>query len=82
MLRFFSSLGRQGRRESQDPTAAFGPPGGTGEVNVSVVVAYIASGFRLESLGTPQEAAERFLNTIVAPEGSGRQAALISARER
>eukprot|EP00884_Botryococcus_braunii_P011734 jgi/Botrbrau1/20561/Bobra.145_2s0108.1 len=75
-------LSRQGRREMTDPTAAYGPPGGSGEVNVSVVVAPILPGFKLESLGSPGEAAQRFLDTIVAPEGSGRQARLLSATER
>jgi PsbP len=65
-----------------EPSAAYGPPGSDGEVNVSVVVAPILPGFRLQSLGTPGEAAQRFLDTIVAPEGSNRQAALLSASER
>lgn len=54
----------------------------TGEENLSVVVAPIAGGFNLSDLGGPRQAAERFLATTVAPEGSGRTANLIDAYER
>ncbi|GIL59151.1 hypothetical protein Vafri_14071 [Volvox africanus] len=64
-----------------EPVAAFGPPGTTGEENVSVIVAPIAPGFSLQSLGDPQSAGERFLATL-APEGSGLQAHLLSATGR
>lgn len=62
-----------------EPVAAFGPPGSTGEENVSVVVAPIMPGFSLEQLGTPTEAATTFLERTVAPPGSGRVARLVSA---
>jgi hypothetical protein len=78
----FGGLVRQSRRSPTEPTAAYGPAGSTGELNISVVVAPILPGFRLESLGNPSEAAQRFLDTIVAPEGSNREAVLISADER
>ena len=39
-------------------------------------------GFQLESLGGARQAGERFLSTTVAPEGSGREAQLLSATER
>lgn len=53
-----------------------------GEENLSVVVAPIDGGFKLGDLGGPRQAAERFLSTTVAPEGSNRTAELISAYER
>ena len=45
---------------------------------MSVIVAPIAPGFTLESLGNPRESASRFLATI-AREGSGREAMLVDA---
>ena len=65
-----------------EPVAAFGPPGSTGELNVSAIVAPIQQGFQLSRLGGPQAAAERFLSTTVAPPGSGLETDLISATER
>lgn len=62
-----------------EPAAAFGPPGSTGEENVSVVVAPILPGFSLAQLGAPGDAARRFLDATVAPPGSGRTAELVSA---
>lgn len=53
----------------------------SGEENVSVVVAPIAPGFTLGSLGPPEAAAVRFLSTI-APEGSGREATLLGTGAR
>ncbi len=47
-----------------------------------MVVAPIAAGFTLGDLGGPSQAAERFLSTTVAPEGSNRTAELITAYER
>ncbi|GLI62450.1 hypothetical protein VaNZ11_005080 [Volvox africanus] len=64
-----------------EPVAAFGPPGTTGEENVSIIVAPIAPGFTLQSLGDPQSAGKRFLATL-APEGSGLQAQLLGASGR
>jgi hypothetical protein len=62
-----------------EPVAAFGPPGSTGEENVSVVVAPILPGFSLDQLGSPADAATTFLERTVAPPGSGREAQLFSA---
>ncbi|KAK9918065.1 hypothetical protein WJX75_000898 [Coccomyxa subellipsoidea] len=72
---------RRQSRSVAEPTAAYGPAGSTGEENLSVVVAPIAGGFKLSDLGGPRQAAERFLATTVAPEGSGRTANLIDAYE-
>lgn len=38
--------------------------------------------YSLENLGSAEEAGRRFLSTTVAPEGSGREADLLSATER
>ena len=74
--------GRRPRRnpgEVAEPSAAYGPPGSTGEENLSVIVAPIRDGFTLQRMGTPAEAAARFLAATVAPEGSDRQAQLLGA---
>ncbi|KAK9814060.1 hypothetical protein WJX72_000166 [[Myrmecia] bisecta] len=77
------SIGRPRQRRSvAEPTAAFGPAGSTGEENISVIVAPIREGFRLESLGSAEEAAKRFLSTTVAPEGSGLEATFLAASSR
>ena len=52
-----------------------------GEENVSVIVAPIFEGFTLQSLGSAEASARTFLGTI-APEGSGKVAALIGASQR
>ncbi|KIZ00517.1 hypothetical protein MNEG_7443 [Monoraphidium neglectum] len=70
------------RRGALDPVVAFGPAGSTGEENVSVIAGPIAPGFTLESLGTPDEAALRFLNTTAAPPGSGFTGTLLSSSQR
>jgi len=40
------SLQQQNRRRATEPVVAFGPPGSIGELNVSVIVAPVASGFK------------------------------------
>lgn len=82
-LDFFDLADRATRREVAEPQAAYGPPGGSGEESISVVAAPLAGpGFRLEQLGGPAEAGARFLETLVAPPGSGRTTELLSAAER
>ena len=72
------------------PSVGFGPPGGSGELNVSVVAERVPPGFSLaagvqggEAGGWGPERAEQLLGTAIAPEGSGRRAELVgtSARE-
>ncbi len=82
-LTFLDLADRATRREVAEPQAAYGPPGGSGEESISVVAAPLAGpGFRLEQLGGPAEAGARFLETLVAPPGSGRTTELLSAAER
>ena len=72
------------------PSVGFGPPGGSGELNVSVVAERVPPGFSLaagvqggEAGGWGPERAAQLLGTAIAPEGSGRRAELVgtSARE-
>lgn len=53
-----------------------------GEENISVIVAPIYEGFNLRGLGTPDEAAQYFLDNIVAPAGSDKTAKLEQAQQR
>ena len=72
------------------PDSAYGPPGRlnqkgvseSGDTNVSVIVTSGLQGFSLKrTLGEPKEAAEKLLRLSIAPEGSGREAVLLSAIE-
>ena len=47
-----------------------------------MIVAPIGQNFRLQDLGDASAAAQRFLSTTVAPEGSDKEARLIRASER
>lgn len=54
----------------------------SGEENISIIVAPIFEGFALSSLGSPQAAAQTFLDTIAAPAGLDKTAAVIAAEQR
>lgn len=78
------SLARQERRRVGEPVVAFGPPGTSGEENLSVVVQEAnAFGvtFRLKSLGSPEEVAVRLFEGALARPGSGKEATLLGAEE-
>ena len=47
-----------------------------------MIVAPIGQSFRLQDLGDAGSAAQRFLSTTVAPEGSDKEARLLKATER
>jgi len=65
-----------------EPVAAYGPPGSTGELNVSVIAAPIEPGFTLQKLGTPGQAGQLILDSFIAPSSQqDKTAELISARE-
>ncbi len=70
------------KRTVAEPEAAYGPPGSTGEENISVVAAPIQPGFKLESLGTAEQAGRRFLETTVASINANREAKLLTAESR
>lgn len=76
------ALSKPRGRQVIEPSAAFGPPGSSGEENISIIVAPIFEGFALQSLGSPQAAAQQFLDTIAAPAGSDKTAALVAAEQR
>ncbi|CAM9761315.1 unnamed protein product [Ectocarpus sp. 12 AP-2014] len=70
------------RRSSSAPEVAFGPQGGDGIENVSVVKSELMPGFSLKrTLGDPKEAAEKILSTVIAPPDSGREWELLDAFE-
>uniref|UniRef100_A0A0F7H1J3 Photosystem II reaction center PsbP family protein n=1 Tax=Pelargonium myrrhifolium TaxID=253081 RepID=A0A0F7H1J3_9ROSI len=52
------------RRNVNEPVVAFGPPGSTGELNVSVIVSPISLDFSIEALGGPKEVGEALVRTI------------------
>lgn len=69
-------------RRSTGPDVAFGPAGGTGEENLSVVIGSLTPGFTLRgTLGQPTEAASRLLAETIAKDGV-RETTLLSAFER
>ncbi|CAD7700742.1 unnamed protein product [Ostreobium quekettii] len=77
------SLQARTRTPSTEPVLAFGPPGTTGEENVSAVVAPTgATRFDLADFGTPSQAGKSLLDSVIAPEGSGKLATLIAADSR
>lgn len=58
------------RRNINEPVVAFGPPGSTGELNVSVIVSPVAPDFSIEAFGEANEVGEAVVRTITK---SGRQ---------
>ena len=71
------------------PDVAYGPPGHFNErgisqsdTNLSTIATKLRPGLTLKgSLGSPTDAAETLLRVSLAPEGSGRVATLVGARE-
>ena len=63
---------------------AYGPPGSTGETNVSVIVSPLAEGFDLDGFGTPQQMGQSLLDLVIAPPENpqGKVAKLIDAAVR
>ncbi|XP_038718477.1 psbP domain-containing protein 7, chloroplastic isoform X2 [Tripterygium wilfordii] len=58
------------RRAINEPVVAFGPPGSSGELNVSVIVAPVPLDFSIEAFGGPKEVGEAVVRTIT---GSGQR---------
>lgn len=72
----------QRRSNKPLPLVAFGPPGGGVRENLSVFKSEVAPGFSLEgTLGPPALAAQRLLDTAIAPPDSGKTAKLLDAFE-
>ncbi|XP_075501955.1 psbP domain-containing protein 7, chloroplastic-like isoform X2 [Primulina tabacum] len=59
-------LGSVGRRSRSvnEPVVAFGPPGSTGELNISVIVAPVSLDFSIETFGGAEEVGEAIVGTI------------------
>ncbi|CAA7015842.1 unnamed protein product [Microthlaspi erraticum] len=58
------------RRNVNEPAVAFGPPGSTGELNVSVIVSPVSPTFKIEAFGGPKEVGEAIVRTVT---GSGQR---------
>ncbi|KAM7473963.1 hypothetical protein LguiB_021206 [Lonicera macranthoides] len=54
------------RRNVNEPVVAFGPPGSTGELNVSVIVSPVPLDFSIEAFGGPNEVGEAVVRTVTA----------------
>ncbi|CAL1407406.1 unnamed protein product [Linum trigynum] len=63
---------RSARRRSSvnEPVIAFGPPGSTGELNVSVIVSLVPPDFKIEAFGGAEEVGEAVVRAIT---GSARR---------
>ncbi|XP_060965575.1 psbP domain-containing protein 7, chloroplastic [Cannabis sativa] len=60
----------RGLSNVNEPVVAFGPPGTTGELNVSVIVSPVSLDFKIEAFGRPNEVGETIVRTIT---GSGKR---------
>ncbi|KAL3629909.1 PsbP domain-containing protein 7, chloroplastic [Castilleja foliolosa] len=58
------------RRNANEPVVAFGPPGSTGELNVSVIVSSVPIDFSIEAFGGAEEVGKAVVRTIT---GSGKR---------
>ncbi|GJX47659.1 PsbP domain-containing protein 7, chloroplastic [Tanacetum coccineum] len=52
------------RKNVNEPVVAFGPPGSSGELNVSVIVSPVALDFSIEAFGGPEEVGEAIVRKI------------------
>ncbi|XP_010485984.1 PREDICTED: psbP domain-containing protein 7, chloroplastic-like [Camelina sativa] len=58
------------RKNVNEPVVAFGPPGSSGELNVSVIVSPVSPSFSIEDFGGPKEVGEAIVRTVT---GSGQR---------
>ncbi|KAF3454511.1 hypothetical protein FNV43_RR04959 [Rhamnella rubrinervis] len=58
-----NTTGRQGRNLNE-PVVAFGPPGTSGELNVSVIVSPVPLDFKIEAFGGAKEVGESVIRSI------------------
>lgn len=78
------SLRAASARRSSLPDSAYGPPGSSGEANISVIVEdanAFGVRFTLASMGPAREVAERLLANVIARPGSGKTATLLDVKE-
>ncbi|XP_073141446.1 psbP domain-containing protein 7, chloroplastic isoform X2 [Henckelia pumila] len=78
-------LGGVGRRPRSvnEPVVAFGPPGSSGELNVSVIVAPVPLDFSIEAFGGAEEVGEAIVATITGrSRGSEVKGTLIASSLR
>ncbi|XP_065851964.1 psbP domain-containing protein 7, chloroplastic [Euphorbia lathyris] len=59
-------FGDRRRKNVNEPVIAFGPPGSTGELNVSVIVSPVSRDFSIEAFGGPKEVGEAVVKTVTA----------------
>eukprot|EP01041_Mallomonas_annulata_P013231 gene13231-27995_t len=73
---------RERKSERMGPSVAYGPPGGNGKENLSVIKSQVMPGFSLQgTLGEPRDAAIFLLSNIIAPESSGKTYEIINTFE-
>ncbi|XP_052204669.1 psbP domain-containing protein 7, chloroplastic [Diospyros lotus] len=74
---------RRPRRNVNEPVVAFGPPGSTGELNVSVVVSPVPLDFSIEAYGGPKEVGETVIRAITgSTRGADVKGTLVQASLR
>ncbi|CAN0914189.1 PsbP domain-containing protein 7, chloroplastic [Linum grandiflorum] len=59
-----STTDRRRRSNVNEPAVAFGPPGSTGELNVSVIVSPVPPDFSIEAFGGAEEVGRAIVRTI------------------
>ncbi|XP_071700917.1 psbP domain-containing protein 7, chloroplastic [Rutidosis leptorrhynchoides] len=69
------------RKNVNEPVVAFGPPGSSGELNVSVIVSPVSLDFTIEAFGTPDEVGEAIIRKITS-KGSDVKGTLIKSNLR
>lgn len=70
-------------KSQQGVAVALGPPRGTGDENLSVVIGSLEPGFTLRgTLGSPEEAAQRLLDTTIAKQAVVKSVELLGAGAR
>ncbi|MBA0770930.1 hypothetical protein Gotri_019475 [Gossypium trilobum] len=57
--------GNRPRKNVNEPIVAYGPPGSSGELNVSVIVSPVPLDFSIETFGGPKEVGEAVVKTII-----------------
>ncbi|CAA0823223.1 PsbP domain-containing protein 7- chloroplastic [Striga hermonthica] len=73
----------EGFGEVNEPVVAFGPPGSTGELNVSVIVSTVPIDFSIEAFGGAERVGEAVLKTITVPSrGTSVKGTLIGSSVR